>query len=142
MDKLEFELINPFNEGESWAVCNNLTRKLGTKVLINGKDIVETVNEKSGFLRHGHIAPDIVYRSLISAQEDCDDEAYLGLCNDCGDLGCDPIVCLVIDNDCSIVWVVGNKSDYKMLAFEFDRKEYESAVAKLGEKLIGGNNEG
>ncbi len=135
MDKLKFELMSPYGEGEYWAVHYNYTDTLGTRILVNGNDLVDLVNEAMGETRHGHMEPRMVYYELKCAEADRrhDFEAHIGLCNDCGDMGCDPIMCLVYtDNRKNTVkWFVGNYEDADMFEFTFERDEYDTAMSEL-----------
>ncbi len=135
MDRIEFKIIKPYDKGEEWAVHYNYRDTYGTEILVNGKDVVALVNEKMGAQYHGHIEPRMVYYELKCAASDKTNEyeAHIGRCNDCGDIGCEPIVCPVhtSESENTVRWVVGNRYDSEMFEFIFDRAEYDKALAEL-----------
>ncbi len=130
MDKLEFKIMSPYDEGEYWAVHYNYTDTLGTRILVNGKDLVGLVNEAIGETRHGHVEPRLIYFYLKSAELERE-EAFIGRCNGCGDIGDNPIFCRVYTTDKSVKWIVGRRYKEKMFAFTFDRGEYDMTLAEL-----------
>ncbi len=104
-----------------------------TEILVNGRDLVELVNNKLGSYRHGHVEPRTLYYDLKCAEADRKYryDAELGNCLECNVIGCDPLFCYVYKSKTAVKWVVGNSDEPKMLKFTFDRAEYETALQEL-----------
>lgn len=129
MDKLTFEFIKPYQTGETWARDFHAVDAIGTKVLINGRDIVDLFGTS-----HSHSAPHAIYYELSTALQKKNDDypyAMIGGCLSCGDDGCDPLCATVTDEGDCIRWKVSDHQVSRALFFEFDKKEYADALATL-----------
>ncbi len=104
-----------------------------TEILVNGRDLVELVNDKLGFHRHGHVEPRVLYYDLKCAEVDRKHRynAELGNCLECNVIGCDPLSCYVYKNETAVKWIVGNLDEPRMFTFTFDRVKYETAIQEL-----------
>lgn len=87
MDKLEFKLLSPYEEGEKWAKDFDCEDATAVAIYITDNELLSLAAEveKSNATHDcGHMEPLKLYHALKQGGE----AVPLACCGDCGEIGC------------------------------------------------------
>ena len=147
-DTLRFELFDPYEAGERWAVEYNHPDCRTVKIFINNKELnsllVELEDKEDGVDNptdsanvYGHIGPYYLLKQLKS-EFASNYGASLCCCAECGDDGCWGVTTKVHESEQEVVWHDFEHEHrpytYGGLEFHFERCAYDAEIKKL-EKL-------
>jgi hypothetical protein len=150
MNTIQF-MVQPHREGD-WSS--------GVRIIVDGQDLTQFVRatelpfaslegrdsmagKYAGLSPDGLVPPSKHFLGVpAKAWYDYDSRIQIMGC-ECGEVGCWPLVCKILINEKSVVWsdflqphrAEGRKGvvwSYPDLMFEFDRRQYESALAQMG----------
>ena len=145
-DTLDFQMFDPIEAGEAWAVDLGSTCNV-VKIILNDKDFLDIIRpierpykEEEGLdldEDYGHISPGWLYGDLKVATDPIyGDRVYLCRCGSCGEIGCWTITMRVEEEDNAIIWCDFEHDfrdwEYNLL-FRFDKSEYNTAMEKLAD---------
>jgi len=143
MNTLDFVMFDPVKAGEEWAVDLGSDHKV-VECMIDGRPLIDIIHEyesgqkeKVEGLDYGHRQPSALYGDLQSARMhdmySNTDEVDLFVCSSCGELGCNSVTCRVREDADYVYWVnFENGYLYAGLMFQFEKAQYDQAIAKLG----------
>ena len=141
MNTLDFEMFDPVEAGEEWAVDFG-SPHLVVESIIDGRRLIDIIHEieapqkaGEGGLDYGHTSPRRLYGDLVNARLNdgyFPNDVYLFVCYSCGEIGCNSVTCHVIEVGDYVFWTdFENRCDYGGLYFQFEKKQYDAAMEKL-----------
>ena len=144
-DTMDFQLFDPIEAGEEWAIDIGSRHKV-VRIILNGMDFLDIVRpieqpyKKEEGLDldgedYGHISAADLYGDLKLATDPIyGDRVYLCCCGSCGEPGCWGITMQVKEEDDAIIWYDFEHEhrdwEYNLL-FRFDKSEYNTALKRL-----------
>ncbi len=133
----------PHEAGERWTDDVCFSHVIGTRILIDGVDVLACLPNRSRVpMAHGHIEPHVLDYELRTAACDPFDPAAIAACGDCGLLSCNPVLCGIAMGRDTVYRFVAEREDYwlhgqersrRMLCREFLRAHYEQQMFALHE---------
>lgn len=144
---LDFEMFDPIEAGEAWAVEFGTNHKV-VEIYIDGKKLIDIIRvietpytEVPG--AYGHVSPYDLYDDLCTATDghsySCLYGVYLFCCRGCGEPGCWSVTCKVKEDEKFVYWYSFEHEhrDWSYnLNYRFDKTAYAQAMEKLKEMAL------
>lgn len=151
INTIKFELYDPVDAGEDWAVDNNYGVN-AVEIYIDGEPLLDMLSRfeipyyiSKGIkidtreLLHGHLDPKSLYIYLSDALEEGSYSnlygAFLFSCSSCGDPGCNGAIVHITGDDGFVYWKDFEHSHWGDisydLSFTFEKSQYEAALSQL-----------